>query len=376
MLTQRIHSSIGPRQVAPMSLTPHQLATLAKNPGPLRKIGINVHQGRMRQMASYAMDADITPTLTTPSISTPISFLQEWLSGTVDVVTAARVIDELAGVVTQASWAHEEVVQKIQEMTGEAAEYGDYTNSPQASWNTNQERRTIARGDLAAQIGILEEARAGMFDISDAESKRRAVAESLEIRRNRIGFYGYNNGANRTYGILNDPNLPAYVSLPDGAGGTSNWSDKTFLEIQSDLLTAYSELRTQSQNRIDPQRTPITLAVASNAVDQLTKTPDYGNSVQEWINKNYPNTRIVSVPEFDDAAGGLGVFYMYAENVDNSGSDGGQTIVQIVPSRMYTLNVVQTEKGYSEGYSNATAGVMVKRPYAVVRYSGVSNDVL
>jgi len=28
-------------------------------------------------------------------------------------------------------------------------------------------------------------------------------------------------------------------------------------------------------------------------------------------------------------------------------------------------------KAYEEDYSNATAGVLLKRPYAVVRYSGI-----
>jgi hypothetical protein len=35
------------------------------------------------------------------------------------------------------------------------------------------------------------------------------------------------------------------------------------------------------------------------------------------------------------------------------------------------LGVEKKSKAYVEDYTNATAGAMCKRPYAVVRYSGV-----
>ena len=76
-----------------------------------------------------------------------------------------------------------------------------------------------------------------------------AAAVALEIERNRVGFRGYNNGNNRTYGFLNSVDLPAYVTVSNGASGSSEWSTKTFLEIVADLRGAFSELRTQSQEK-------------------------------------------------------------------------------------------------------------------------------
>jgi hypothetical protein len=35
------------------------------------------------------------------------------------------------------------------------------------------------------------------------------------------------------------------------------------------------------------------------------------------------------------------------------------------------VGVAKTAKGFEEDYANATAGVMLKRPYAVARYSGI-----
>src|SRR5690606_18047645 len=106
--------------------------------------------------------------------------------------------------------------------------------------------------------------------------------------RNTIGFYGYNGGQNRTYGYLNDPALPAYESVSTGAGGGTEWSTKTFLEITGDIREMISSLRTKSGAQIDPKEVDITLAVSTGSVDYLSVTSDFGNSVQDWLTAPIP----------------------------------------------------------------------------------------
>ena len=79
-----------------------------------------------------------------------------------------------------------------------------------------------------------------------------------------------------------------------------------------------------------------------------------------------------SAPQLNTANGGVGVFYLYAENVADNSTDDGRTFAQIVPAKFQIVGVAKKTKSYEEDYSNATAGVMCKRPYAVVRYSGIS----
>lgn len=230
------------------------------------------------------------------------------------------------------------------------------------------ERRTVVRFEEGLRVGNLEEARSAAVRVNSAATKRDSAGLALEIQRNLIGFNGYNSGNGRTYGLLNDPGLPAYVNV---AGAV--WASKTFLEITADLRTAIAALRTQSKDTIDPETTPMTLALPTNAVDRLSVTSDFGISVRDWLTKSYPNIRVVSAPQLNTANGGVGVFYLYAESVsDATSSDDGRTFVQIVPSKFQVVGVQKMAKGYVEDYSNATAGVMCKRPYAVVRYSGIS----
>ena len=348
----------------------------------LRKLGICFAEDHIAQMSHFAggksgtpstgMDANFTAPLTTGSVNTPIQFLQEWLPGFVEIITQARKIDNLVGVTTQGSFEDEEIVQGVMEHKGEATPYGDFTNTPLASWNVNWIRRSIVRFEEGMQVGRLEEMRAARMRVNSADSKRIAAATALEINRNRIGFNGYNGGANRTYGFLNDPSLPAYVSVPNGAAGTSTWATKTFLEIVSDLLTALVALRVGSRDIIDVKKTPLMLALPTAAVDRLSTVSDADHkSVYQWLMENYSNITIESIPELDSANGGDNVFYLYAMAVTDSGSDDSRTFIQVVPSRFQSMGVDQKTKSYEESYANATAGIMLKRPYAVRRFSGI-----
>lgn len=371
-----------PRTFAALALSAEDVRHVAA----LQGVGITLPASAIRSMATQLLgdavamdtnDVGIAPAplsgLTTPSIAAQIQFLQAWLPGFVRVLTAARKIDELIGLSTVGSFEDEEIVQGILENTGVAVPYTDHGNIPLASWNANFERRSIVRFELGMEVGYLEELRSARIRISTAAEKRTSSALALDIQRNRVGFYGYNNGANRTYGFLNDPALSAYVAVANGAGGSPLWRLKTFNEISTDFRTAFVALRVASGDTIDPKKSGITVAVGANAIDFLSVMNELGSqSVAQWLAATYPNVRVVSAPELNDANGGVGVMYVYAESVDDGASDDSKTWVQAVPTKFITLGVEKRPKVYVEDYANATAGVMLKRPYAVVRYTGIS----
>jgi hypothetical protein len=360
------HSHFSAREVGTIGFT----AQDAKDYALLSDVGINLPPAQVKKMMNWAMD-DQQGGITSGSIATPVQFLQNWLPGFVKVITAARKIDDLCGISTIGSWEDEEIVQGILEPIGNAVPYGDYTNVPLASWNTNFVLRTVVRFEKGIKVGNLESARAGRIRIDTASEKRSSAALSLEISRNLIGFNGYNNGTNKTYGFLNDPALSAYVTVATGVGGLL-WSQKTFNEIIADIRAAVAKIQIQSQDTINPEDTEMTLAVATSVYQYLTVVANLnGYSVKKWIEDTYPKMRIVSAPQLNAANGGANVFYLYAESVEDGASDDSRTWIQVVPAKFQALGVEKQAKAYVEDYTNATAGVMLKRPYAVVRYSGV-----
>ncbi len=382
----REHSHVPPRIYATrpsMAVTAEDVAS----PNVLRdlsRLGINLPMRFIReQMArgdfvldgadldEYAMD-DQQGLLSVASITTPIQFLQNWLPGFVRFITAARKADELVGITTSGSWDDEEIIQGLVENIGNAVPYGDYTNVPLASWNTNFVRRTVIRFEKGLKVGMLEEARAGRIRMNTAAEKRTSAATSLEIIRNAVAFFGYNNGANRTYGFLNDPSLPAYINFANGAtSGSALWSSKTAVDIAADLRAMAAQLQIQSQDTINPEDVECTLAIATNVYQYLSVPFVYGaSSAIDWIKKTYPKWRIISAPQLNLASGGENVAYLYAERVDDNATDDSRVWVQVVPTKFQALGVEKQAKAYVEDYANATAGVMLKRPYAVVRFIG------
>lgn len=370
------HSRLAPHQVRPLAMDTADVANYRE----LAQIGIGFDPNYLRASAAYvaaaqdsAMDAwPANPSaISTPSIVTPIQFLQNWLPGFVKVLTAARKIDELVGIDTIGNWRDEWIIQGLLEPMGNIATYKDSTNVPLSDWNVNWNQRTIVRMESGLLVGRLEQARAAAAMVNSDAEKRAASALILEIWRNLIGFYGFNNGANQTYGLLNDPQLPAYVTVATGVAGYT-WAVKTYLEIQQDLITAFNQLQIQSQDNIDPVKVKTTLGIPFNVAQYLSKQNSLGTqSVREWLSKDYPNCRVVTSPQFASANGGSNVFYLWADQVEDGGTDDKRTIIQVVPIKFMALGVEQRAKAYVEDFTNATAGIMVKRPYAVVRYSGI-----
>ena len=361
-------SSLSPRQVGSVQMSADDVSDYAA----LGELGINFGAQNIKAMANYAMDSGNQADVSAPSITTPVQFLQNWLPGFVKVITAARKIDELVGISTTGSWEDQEIVQGLLEPIGNAVPYGDYTNVPLASWNTNFVRRTVVRFEKGIKVGMLEEARAARIRISTSAEKRASAALALEIQRNLVGFYGFNSGANLTYGFLNDPGLPAYVTVAaSGTGSSTLWSSKTFLQIVADIRVAAAQLQNQSQDTINPEDMELTLALPTISYQYLSVTSDFGISVRDWLSKTYPKLRVVSAPQLNAANGSANVFYLYAEQVEDGASDDSRTWVQVVPAKFQALGVEKMAKAYEEDYANATAGCLLKRPYAVVRYSGI-----
>jgi hypothetical protein len=352
---------------------------LASRPASLEKLGISVSpefaRSFNRNAISIALDAGITQPVTTPSNGTPVQYLQELLPGVVNTLTVVRKADQLAPVVTAGEWHFEEIVLKTMEHTSNAQLYSDHGGVPLVSFNETYERRQVVRFENGIQRNPLADARAAAAGTSPSNENRVALAEGFEILRNDIAFNGFNVGTGKTYGILNDPNLPAYVTVATGAGGNTTFASKTSVEIINDISTALRALEIQAGGNIDPTLNAISLEIPLAFNHFLTRSDGSftnGMTAMEWLAKNYPTVKVVTVPQFNGANAGENVFYLKAVSVDNSGTDGGQSMIQVVPAKMRAMGSVQNEKGgTTEGYTAAYAGIFTKRPYAVVRYTDI-----
>jgi hypothetical protein len=358
-----------PGQVRPFSMDGATVDDLA-----LLGVQIPPRLGRIlaATFGAFSMDEGVGPqSVTAASTGVPIQFLQTLLPGAVRAVTAARKIDKLIGRSIAGNWHDEDIIRTIVELSGRPRPYGDYGQGPLTGFNIEFERRSVVRFEQDMEVMILEEERSAAIRQNSGELKRAAVAQALATELNRIGFYGYHDGNCRTYGFLNDPSLPNYVTVPVGEGGDTEWSTKTFQEIVEDLLLAASALRAQSREVIDPEEQVCTLALSTSAREYLNVVNEHGVSVKKWLHENYPKWRIESAPELDGANGGSNVFYLFADEIPGGEGGAQKTVEQYVQAVLRLLGVEKRAKGSYEAYSAATAGIMWQAPFAVVRYTGI-----
>lgn len=315
---------------------------------------------------TFGMDA--APLQTLPSISNAAQFFQYWAPEAVETVTQARTIDNLIGRTVAGSFEDEEIVTTILERTGTAKPYTDTANIPLTSWNQNFEARTIVRYEAGLEVGYLEQMRASRMRIDSHKQKADGAAEALDIARNELGFYGYADGTNRTFGFLNDPSLPAYVTVSQNTAGTATaWSNKTFDEISSDIITAVQALVSKMKGHFNPQRDAFVIALSLASSQYLNVRNSLGTqSILQWINETYPGARIEAAPELDGANGGSNVFYLYAEKIK-----GKDVFKQYVVDVLRLIGVEKKTKVMLEDYANALGGVIVQYPVGIVRYSGI-----
>lgn len=341
--------------------------------GDLDKLGIDLPAREVAALRqNWSMDAAVAgPYTISLGGGVPIQFLQTLLPGAVRVVTAARKIDQIVGRSIAGRWHDEEIVQTVVELTGRPAPYGDRSPGPLANFNTSFERRSVVRYRMDMDVTILEEERAAEIRQNSSGLKRSSISQALGIEHNHVGFRGYSDGVARTYGYLNDPSLPAYQTVPSGIDGPK-WSQKTYEEIVDDLLLLASIIRTQSGEVVDPETTSCVLAIASSCREFLGVVNDHGLSVKQWLKDNFPKWRVESAPELDKANGGQNVLYLQAEEVEG-GEDGApqKVIEQYVPAVLRLLGSERRATGPYEVYSSATAGIMVRAPWAVVRMTGI-----
>lgn len=332
----------------------------------LEMLGVSFNQSS--EGVKYVMDSMPTQGVTNPTAQVPVQFLQHWMNKIITVVTQATTADEFLGRSTYGEWYQESVVLRLRELTGSVRPYGDHAQAPLARYNYNQEDRTIVRFAQGILTGALEEARlAAMGQKASAyESDRAALGLAFKLNTNAVAFFGYNLGYNKTYGILNDPNLGPYQQVPATSSGDTQWAKKDFYQIVTDLNVAVAELQKQCAGNFIPSKHAFKIGIALSCDQFLNQVNQYGISVRQYIANTWPKAELVVIPEFDGALAGDNVFYLKLEELA-----GNPVVEQIVPAAVRLVGSVPRASGLYELYTDATAGCFVEQPLGIVRFFGI-----
>jgi hypothetical protein len=322
------------------------------------------------------MDSAIMPptSATMPASNLiPIQYLQHSQTGFVDFISQVRMADEAFGQVIYGDWFMEQVITKYISGSGAPGLYSNSDNVPIVGISDEFQISDVVIAELGVSFDTVAISRAALIDLELEFWGQKYVINFLEDLRNRMAFRGFDVQNSRTYGILNHPSLLPYNTFPIGASGSTEWSQKTYLEITGDIRLMDGQMRTQSGYHADAGKYNTTMLLSGSAYSALTTSTDYGETVWTFLDKNYKNVNVLAVPEMEDAVGGENAAYWYLNKepaVASSSTDDGAILQQLILAKSLLLGSKQELKRNEKVIISSYAGLNVKRPVFITRFAG------
>ena len=297
----------------------------------------------LRAKNQIAMDA--SPSITTPNAGVPALFTTYVDPKVIEVLVEPMKMATIFGETKKGDWTSSAVQFQVIESTGEVSSYGDFNENATSDANVNYPVRQPYHYQTIVRIGERELAIAGQAGLDWASRKQIAAALTLNKFQNKSYIYGIDGLQN--YGLLNDPSLlPSITDTP--------WSAKDSQGIYDSVQKLFRQLVKQTGGLID-RSTAMTLIVSPAMDAELTKTNQYNVNVSDQIAKNFPNLKVVTVPEYSTTAGEIVQLI-----VDDY--EGQPTVDLGFTEKMRVHPLIQAKSGFEQKRSQGTLGTVVYRP--------------
>lgn len=316
---------------------------LARRAGIVFMTGNNPVELNSQARSQIAMDA--SPSITTPNAGVPALFTTYVDPKVIEVLVEPMKMATIFGETKKGDWTSSAVQFQVIESTGEVSSYGDFNENATSDANVNYPVRQPCHYQTIVRIGERELAIAGQAGLDWASRKQIAAALTLNKFQNKSYIYGIDGLQN--YGLLNDPSLlPSITDTP--------WSAKDSQGIYDSVQKLFRQLVKQTGGLID-RSTAMTLIVSPAMDAELTKTNQYNVNVSDQIAKNFPNLKVVTVPEYSTMAGEIVQLI-----VDDY--EGQPTVDLGFTEKMRVHPLIQAKSGFEQKRSQGTLGAVVYRP--------------
>ncbi|QNT78273.1 major capsid family protein [Entomobacter blattae] len=353
-----------------------QPSTWAKD-GPIlaKHMGVVLDQITHYTTEPAALALDSQPALNTvPNLGVPLSLLSTIDPQLIRVLNSPLRAEAIYGRRQMGAWSDKTLYLKVLEGAGYGVAYGDFNKGGMASVNTGFEEIDRFLYQTHIRWGELEEATIGTAQISLANELRIQGVNVLERFINKVYFYGI--AGQRTYGVLNAPQLlPAIQPDTKKEGGTA-WDNATNIEIYNDVLKLFDTLVDRLDGVID-MNTPLTLVVPNSRQVLLRRTNDYSKPVTALLQDALPNIRIEVAPELggqkEGTSGGVtgtgpagNMIQLFVDEID-----GTRTVECAFPMRLRLHRLQMHASSLSQKMSIGTWGAIIRRPVGIAQMIGV-----
>lgn len=312
------------------------------------------------EIVSLAMDAALQ---TPANIGVPAVLTSYVDTGVTSVLYAPRNATEIAKEVKYGDWTTSTAVFKVREASGYIAPYGDFSPNGRSDINYNFPRREQALFQTVMEYGDFEQELSTEAKLNLIADKQMAAATTISIAANY--FYLFGVAGREITGLLNDPNLnPAIAAAATGTSSSTNWADKTLLNIYNDIIALFDELVNQNPNIT--QSTPLILALSPSSNVQLARSSEYNTSVMDLLNKYFiGGLKIVVLPELEAVNGDKTAYLICPEIL------GEEVAVTAFSEKFKLFPLVREMSGQKQKAAFSTYGGIIKHPDCIAQMTGI-----
>jgi hypothetical protein len=320
---------------------------LAHKAGVIFDTGFDPKEFNAQAKAIIAMDAQSVP-VTSPNAGVPSLFTTYVDPKVIEVLLTPTPLAEAFGEVKKGSWTDQTLMFALAESSGQVASYGDFNENGMSDTNVNYEERNPYHYQSIIRVGDREAAIAGAANLNWVERKQIASVTALNRFQNKSYIFGVSGLKN--YGLINDPELFPNIT-------PTAWGAKSALQIFGDIQALYALLVKQTDGLVD-RTTKMTLVLPPQAEANFVKTNDFGLNVSDMLDKNFPNLKIVVVPEYTTATGHQ--LQLIADSYD-----GQPTVELSFTEKLRVFPIVLGKSGFDQKRMQGTNGAIVYRPLMI-----------
>lgn len=320
-----------------------------------------------RENFNLALDAQ--PGLITAANAGIPAFLTTLIDPEViETIFTPMVLQEVfGGEEKKGDWTTDAIEFPSVEPAGFTTSYGDWNNDGQVNTNVNWTPRQPYFYQVITQYGEREMARFGLTKLNLVAQLDISAAFVMNKFQNASYAFGINGLLN--YGVLNDPNLISPIGpTPKLAGGTM-WNtvgglpNATAVEIYTDVLQLFTQLQLQMGGNAD-QNDEMLLLLSPGRAIALSRVSAFNITARQTIMENFPNLRIVAVPEYSTTAG------EYMQMVIPR-FRGLRTVIPAYPEKMRLFPVIPSLSGWQQKKAGGTWGSIIRRPICIAGMLGI-----
>lgn len=267
---------------------------------------------------------------------------------------------ELYGETKKGTWVSDAIMFITAERTGEVQSYGDFDQGGMSNANVNFPQRQSYHYQTNTRWGIRELARMAEAKVDWANQVNLGSILSLNKYQNFAYLYGIAGLQN--YGGTNDPSLPAPIAP------TTSWFGADADVIYADMLRLVQQMIAQGNGLVDAE-TAYTMGISPGNVTNFNNTNQFNVNVFDQLKKNFPNLKIVTIPEFalngGGGQGGTELIQLIADNVE-----GQRTCEAAFTEKMRAHAMIVKASSWEQKKSQGTWGVVFYRPVFVAQMYG------